>query len=134
MSGWPYTTQRWKRLRLSKLQEQPMCEHCKAVGLLVLASVVDHVQPIKHGGDPFPALDGLAALCPPCHSAKTARGIEAGAVKTTRRRVRRGCTSSGMPIDPLHPWKREKSLTAEPLETASYSSSQLVSGSGGADG
>ena len=104
MAGWPYTTQRWKRLRLSKLQEQPMCEHCKAIGLLVLASVVDHVQPIKHGGDPFPALDGLAALCPPSHSAKTARGIEAGAAKTTRQRNRRGCTASGLPIDPSHHW------------------------------
>jgi 5-methylcytosine-specific restriction protein A len=134
VAGWPYTTQRWKRLRAAKLQDVPLCEECQRVGLLVFASVVDHIQPIRHGGEPFPALDGLASLCPPCHSAKTARGIEAGAVRTTRRRVRRGCTASGMPIDPLHPWTREKSLRAEALDTGPYSSSQLVSKSGPADG
>ena len=134
MAGWPYTSQRWRRLRLAKLAEQPFCEHCRAVGLLERASVVDHVQAINHGGDPFPALDGLQALCPPCHSAKTARGVEAGAAKTTRRRVRRGCTASGLPIDPLHPWKQEKSLTAEALETGTKGISQLVSDSGRADG
>lgn len=134
MAGWPYSTQRWKRLRLSKLQEQPLCEHCHAVGLLERASVVDHIQPVNHGGDPFPPLSGLASLCPPCHSAKTARGIEAGGSKTTRRRVRRGCTASGMPIDPAHPWSHEKSLRAEGLETAPDKSSQLVSVSRRADG
>lgn len=104
MAGWPYSTQRWKRLRLSKLTEQPLCEHCNAGGLLVFASVVDHIRPVKHGGDPFPALDGLTSLCPSCHSAKTARGIEAGAVRTDREAKRKGVAADGSPLDAAHPW------------------------------
>lgn len=115
MGGFPYNTQRWKRLRLSKLQAQPLCEQCRQDGITTPANVVDHVQPIRHGGDPFPALDGLASLCASCHGAKTARGIEAGAVRTSR--PRRGCTPDGRPIDSSHPWNREKSLRAEPLDT-----------------
>lgn len=127
MAGWPYTTQRWKRLRLSKLCTQPLCEHCQRDGLLVMATVVDHVKPIKHGGDPFPAIEELAALCASCHGAKTARGVEAGAIKTTRRRIRRGCTTSGLPACPNHPWNGEKSLGADRLNTDPSLPSQLVS-------
>ena len=128
MGGWPYSTQRWKRLRLAKLTEQPLCQDCEAVGLFVFASVVDHVQPINLGGDPFPLLADLASLCPPCHSAKTARGPEAGAVRTTRaRQPRKGCDARGNPIDPRHPWKHEKSLRADALQTATQVGSQLVS-------
>lgn len=136
MPGWPYTTQRWKRLRLAKLHAQPLCQQCERDGMFIIASVVDHVQPIKHGGAPFPGLDGLASLCPACHSAKTARGVEAGAAKTDRPRIRKGCTATGKPIDPNHPWSG-KSLRAEALETAPINRRQLVPKqdySGGANG
>ena len=117
VADWPYSTARWQRLRRSKLQSEPLCEMCKADGTLAVASVVDHVRPVKHGGDPFPALDGLTALCASCHGAKTARGIEAGAAKTTRDRVRKGCDASGRPLAASHPWNGGNGyLTAEAIE------------------
>jgi 5-methylcytosine-specific restriction enzyme A len=66
MSCWPYTTQRWQRLRLLKLQQNPLCELCLQVGEIEPATVVDHIAPINKGGDPFPGLDRLMSLCAPC--------------------------------------------------------------------
>lgn len=105
MADWPYSTARWQRLRKLKLGTQPLCEACPP-HRHVRASHVDHVHAISDGGDPFPALDGLCALCLPCHSAKTARGPEAGAIKTSK--PRRGCDAQGNPLDAAHPWKSLK--------------------------
>lgn len=102
MAEWPYNTSRWKRLRLAKLADKPLCEECRAIGILTPANTVDHITPVNHGGDPFPTLDGLRSLCPSCHGAKTARGIEAGAVRSSR--PRKGCATDGRPFDPAHPW------------------------------
>ena len=99
MAKWPYNTARWQRLRQRKLRDQPLCEACPG---FTMASHVDHVHPISDGGSPFPGLDGLRSLCPPCHSAKTARGTEAGAVRTSK--PRRGCDADGNPMDTAHPW------------------------------
>jgi 5-methylcytosine-specific restriction protein A len=127
MSGYPYNTQRWKRVRLLHLKGSPFCLDCYAAGRLVLASVVDHVVPISAGGPAFPGPDGLRSLCPSCHSQKTARGSEAGAVRTTRaRQPRKGCDANGNPLDPSHPWRAEKSLGADALDTASGKETQLV--------
>ena len=102
MADWPYNTARWQRLRIAKLSREPLCEDCDAIGRLTPASHVDHVRPISDGGHPFPALDDLASLCLPCHSAKTARGSEAGAIRTTK--PRKGCDADGNPLDRAHPW------------------------------
>lgn len=102
MAAWPYSTAKWQKLRLAKLRSSPLCEDCRSFGRVRPASVVDHVVPIKHGGAPFPALDGLRSLCWRCHSEKTSRGVEAGAVKTLK--PRRGCDANGRPLDSSHPW------------------------------
>lgn len=148
MADWPYNSTQWKRLRAIKLASDPMCGPCLAAGRLTRANTVDHVVPISAGGPAFPGLDGLASMCGPCHSAKTARGSEAGAARTTRAlRPRRGCDANGNPLDPAHPWsiprgnaapesarlggenmpQRHKSLGAECLETAPGVPNQLVS-------
>ena len=102
-----YGSARWRRLRAQKLDRDPLCEACREeTGLVVVATVVDHRKPVRLGGDPFPPLSGLRSLCWPCHSAKTARGPEAGAVKTTK--PRRGCNPDGSPIDPAHPWHADQ--------------------------
>ncbi len=102
MADWPYNTQAWQRLRRLKLASNPLCEACEEMGHFVAANTVDHRKAISDGGAPFPALDGLAAYCPSCHSAKTARGSEAGAFRT--RKPRKGCNADGSPLDPRHPW------------------------------
>jgi 5-methylcytosine-specific restriction endonuclease McrA len=54
MAEWPYTTQRWQRLRQLKLREHPLCQACLQVGWVEPAVAVDHWIPIKRGDDPFP--------------------------------------------------------------------------------
>lgn len=123
MAKWPYNTATWARLRAAHLAIEPMCRGCRAEGRLTLANTVDHVVPISEGGPAFPGHDGLASYCAPCHSAKTARGAEAGAIRSTK--PRRGCGPDGRPLDPAHPW-HEKSLRAVPAGPARASKTQLV--------
>ena len=40
-------TARWKRLRLKKLQEQPLCECCKSNDRITPATEVHHVVPVE---------------------------------------------------------------------------------------
>jgi 5-methylcytosine-specific restriction enzyme A len=107
MANYPYNTAAWKRLRRTHLALFPFCEPCGKLGrALVLANTVDHRVPISAGGFAFPAHDGLMSCCASCHSQKTARGVEAGAVRTKRKlQPRKGCDANGNPIDPAHPWK-----------------------------
>lgn len=126
MSTWPYGTAQWKRLRLAHLSIEPLCRGCKAMGnRLTPGSHVDHVKPISDGGPPFPGHDGLATYCLACHSAKTARGVEAGAVRSAK--PRKGCDAAGNPLDPTHPWG--KSLTAGEQAPRGDKKIELVRGS-----
>lgn len=72
---------------------------------LVTANTVDHIVPVSEGGHPFPNHDGLASYCPACHSAKTARGTEAGGARSNK--PRKGCDANGNPLDPAHPWRAQ---------------------------
>lgn len=101
MADWPYNTTAWQRLRKAHLAVEPLCRGCKP-HRLTPANTVDHITAISDGGAPFPGHDGLASYCAPCHSAKTVRGTEAGAVRTTK--GRKGCDANGNPLDAAHPW------------------------------
>ena len=125
--GYPYNTARWKRLRAAHLSLYPLCIECIEHGELIASSVVDHIVAMSSGGPAYPGHDGLAALCPPCHSRKTARGPEAGAVRTSGRiKPRPTCDAKGAPLDPLHPWNERKSLRADGLNTALPPKIELV--------
>ena len=124
MADWPYNTAAWQRLRKAHLAIEPLCRGCEAAGRITAANTVDHVQAISDGGSPFPGHDGLASYCGPCHGAKTARGAEAGAVRSTR--PRKGCDVDGNPFDPAHPWSG-KSLTADGVGPSPALNAQLVS-------
>lgn len=112
MSRWPYNSREWRALRRAKLAATPACEPCAAMGRRTRADTVDHRLAVSQGGPAFPPLSGLTSMCAHCHSAKTARSGEAGAVRT--RKPRRGCRPDGTPVDPMHPWNSppEKSLGA----------------------
>lgn len=125
MADWPYNTGAWKRLRLAHLSLSPMCVGCEAMGLLTPANTVDHVVPISEGGPAFPGHGALNSYCASCHGAKTARGSEAGAVRS--RKPRRGCNPDGTPLDPAHPW-HGKSLRADGVRPTSDLFPQLVLG------
>ena len=90
----------WRAIRKAQLERFPLCQDCNGV-----AREVDH-----NTGDTSQNRIGvdLSSLCKPCHSTRTA----------TRQRGRepiiRGCDVNGWPLDPSHPWNKEKSLETEP--------------------
>lgn len=107
MSGWPYNTQRWQRLRKLKLQQSPLCEICLRQRMEIIpAEVVDHRNPISKAGrekrlaaEAFPALDQLASLCARCHNEKT-RAEQLG----EKDYMLKGCDIFGNPLDRNDPW------------------------------
>lgn len=125
MANWPYNTTTWRDLRRAHLALEPACRGCTEMGRLTRANTVDHIVPISEGGPAFPGHDGLASYCPACHGAKTARGAEAGAIRSTK--PRRGCDVDGWPLDPAHPWNAEKSLRADAKGPTPNTQTQLVS-------
>ena len=66
-----YKTIAWRVARKKQLQAQPFCQECLAKGLRVKAVMVDHIVPIKNGGEKF-APSNLQSLCWECHSKKSA--------------------------------------------------------------
>ena len=62
-----YQTTTWRRLRKMFIERNPLCVECEAVG-----QVVDHIVPIKQGGDPL-AWDNLQTMCHRCHNIKSGK-------------------------------------------------------------
>ena len=58
---------------LAYLREHPLCVDCEAEGLLVPATVVDHVRPHKGDQELFWDEANWASRCERHHNAKTAR-------------------------------------------------------------
>lgn len=75
-----YKTPEWLCTRKQYLQAHPFCEECLKEGKRTQATMVDHIVPIKDGGDKF-APANLQALCWPCHSRKS---VEEGSRFGTR--------------------------------------------------
>ena len=65
-----YRTPRWIETRKKKLHMNPFCEECQKNGTMVVGKIVDHIVPIKQGGEPYD-LDNLQTLCWSCHSRKS---------------------------------------------------------------
>jgi 5-methylcytosine-specific restriction protein A len=87
--GW-YWTQRWRRRSRHQLRIEPVCRMCAARGLVVPATIADHVE--HHGGDRNKFwLGKLQSLCKPCHDGprKVGYSPEVG--------------DDGWPLDPNHP-------------------------------
>lgn len=66
-----YNSKRWSRVRRAYAKANPLCVHCKEQGFIVAMNVVDHIIPIKEGGDLF-SESNLQSLCKTCHGKKTA--------------------------------------------------------------
>ena len=67
-----YHTTHWRNLRASVLQASPLCKACEDVGLITLAQMVDHIKPVRLGGEFFDA-ENLQPLCNSCHASKSAK-------------------------------------------------------------
>lgn len=62
---WIYDSQRWRKLRKSYLQRNPVCVMCDRG-----AKYLDHILPISQGGDIWDE-DNLQGLCTSCNARKT---------------------------------------------------------------
>lgn len=67
-----YQSSAWQNLKKLKLATNPLCEECQRNGKLVPAKMVDHIVPIKQGGEPL-AINNLQSLCWSCHSRKSVK-------------------------------------------------------------
>lgn len=65
-----YHTGTWKRLRADVLREEPLCRECAKRGIVKAAQMVDHIVPIRQGGDKM-SKGNLQPLCRACHERKT---------------------------------------------------------------
>lgn len=63
---------KWQRSRLIYLQAYPLCVLCQSEGLIVVATVVDHIQAHKGNQSLFWDVKNWQALCKRCHDRKTA--------------------------------------------------------------
>ena len=90
-----YNSSHWKRLRLLKLSEEPLCRACKAEGIVEPAVDCDHIIPLAEGGQPYD-YEGIQPLCRECHGRKTLN---------ERRPIKAylgACGPDGWPTDPRH--------------------------------
>lgn len=71
MSQW-YANKKWRRVRASFIQRNPLCKECNNKGIVKGAEVVDHIKPISQGGSEY-SLTNLQALCKVCHDKKSRR-------------------------------------------------------------
>jgi 5-methylcytosine-specific restriction protein A len=67
-----YATPEWRSVRAQHLAEEPLCRECRRSGIRKGAEMVDHITPIRRGGEKFDPLN-LQSLCHSCHSAKSIR-------------------------------------------------------------
>lgn len=66
-------TTRWRKIRLQKLGQQPLCEMCLKAGRTTLAKEVHHIAPIEQAPTKSEAtaraydIGNLMSLCVNCH-------------------------------------------------------------------
>jgi 5-methylcytosine-specific restriction endonuclease McrA len=62
-----YNKKQWTKLRLCKLQNEPMCELCKHYDKITPAEDVHHIYGILDRPDLSLDYNNLASLCKECH-------------------------------------------------------------------
>lgn len=63
-----YSTARWKRLRLHRLDQEPLCRLCRdRFKRITPANVCDHIVPHKGDEQLFFDYANTQSLCKPCH-------------------------------------------------------------------
>ena len=62
---------KWKRARVRYLKAHPLCVRCQLAGILVKATVVDHIKPHRGDVELFWDESNWQSLCKSCHDRKT---------------------------------------------------------------
>jgi 5-methylcytosine-specific restriction endonuclease McrA len=96
----------WERERKLFLSqpENALCVYCKQNNLLVEAIQVDHIIPHRGDQELFWDRSNWQPLCRSCGAEKSAR--EQMNYRTGKPVIVKGCTVTGLPLDPDHPWNR----------------------------
>lgn len=63
-----YASSQWKKLRRSKLADQPLCEECLRNGKITSATIVHHKTEVKEDWDKRLDYDTLESICQSCHN------------------------------------------------------------------
>jgi 5-methylcytosine-specific restriction protein A len=53
----------WQKVRIMKLNEDPLCEECLKKGIVVEAAVVHHIKPLETHPELRLMIDNLMSLC-----------------------------------------------------------------------
>jgi 5-methylcytosine-specific restriction protein A len=72
-----YNSWAWRKTRKVFLSKNPLCKHCDANGIIESATVVDHIKPIRLGGDKL-SEDNFQSLCESCHNKKSSNESRGG--------------------------------------------------------
>lgn len=91
----PTNSAQWRKIRRSHLDREPLCRHCQAIGLVVEATHVDHIDGRADLPEHY-ANDRLQSLCASCHSTKTA--AQDGAFGNKPGRIKRPFGIDGWPV------------------------------------
>lgn len=67
-----YHSSRWRKLRLQVLTANPLCINCLNQKKTTLATVCDHIKPVRLGGETW-NIENLQGLCEACHNTKSAK-------------------------------------------------------------
>jgi 5-methylcytosine-specific restriction protein A len=84
-------TARWRKRALQQIRNEPLCCMCLKQGLIVAASVADHIQPHKNDADLF-WNGALQSLCKRHHDSNKQRLERSG-------RRSNPCDINGKPLD-----------------------------------
>jgi len=74
-----YNSGAWRKLRNWFIKANPLCVECKKLGVITQANIVDHITPIKNGGEKLSS-QNLQGLCHWHHNVKTANDLNGGQV------------------------------------------------------
>jgi len=64
----------WVKLQRQVLADEPLCRRCARRGLVTAAELVDHITPIRDGGERL-SRSNLQPLCRKCHGTKTGQDL-----------------------------------------------------------
>lgn len=67
-----YHTKAWRQLRKVWITSNPLCAECLDKGITKAARIVDHVIPIRLGGERL-SQSNLQSLCTSCHNSKSSK-------------------------------------------------------------
>ena len=93
-----YVSTGWVKIRTAYIREHTLCEICTKKGLVVAATEIDHITPIKIDYDLRLEWTNLMALCHRCHSKKT-KAVDERLLQGLEPKSWQGADSDGIPLD-----------------------------------